>query len=154
MAHQAVEVVGRGDAGVGLEVHDLGLLLDDGGQLAGDARRFFERRAFGHVDDDLELALVVERQHLHLDEADADESDRAEQQHRDQRQKAAARSGVVEQRIHDAAVEAREAVLAFAGGAWPAALPRIRTAAHGVTTKATISENTIAADAPMGMGRM
>ena len=38
VAHQAVEVVGRGNAGVGLEVHNLGLLLDDGGQFAGDAR--------------------------------------------------------------------------------------------------------------------
>ena len=111
--HQAVEVVGRGNAGVGLEVHNLGLLLDDGGQFAGDARGFFERGSLGHVDDDLELALVVERQHLHLDEADADEDDRAEEHRRDQRQKSAARSGVMEQRIHHAAVEAGEAVLAL-----------------------------------------
>ena len=116
VAHQAVEVVGRGDAGVGLEIHDLGLLLDDGGQFAGDAGRLFERRSLGHVDDDLELALVVERQHLHLDEADADESHRAEEQHGDQRQKSVARRGVVEQRIHHATVEAGEAVLAFAVG--------------------------------------
>ena len=32
--------------------------------------------------------------------------------------------------------------------------PEDRTVAQGVTTKATISENTIAEDAPMGMGRM
>ena len=31
---------------------------------------------------------------------------------------------------------------------------RSRTAAHGVTTKATTSEKTIAADAPIGIGRM
>src|SRR5206468_689996 len=74
VAHEPVEVVRRGGSGVGLEVHYFRLLSDDSGQLAGNPRGLFEGCAFGHVDDDLELALVVERQHLHLDEADADES--------------------------------------------------------------------------------
>ena len=116
MAHQAIEVVRRGDARVGLEIDDLGLLLDDRGKLAGDACRLFERSPLGHVDDDLELALVVERQDLHLDEAGADEGHRTEQQHGDQRQKSVARRGMVEQRVHDATVEAGEAVLAFPVG--------------------------------------
>ena len=42
----------------------------------------------------------------------------------------------------------------LSGRLWLAAFPRIRTEAHGVTTKATIREKTIAADDPIGMGRI
>ena len=50
---------------VDLIVGDLLLLADGGGDLPGDLRRAFQRAVLGHVEDDLQLALVVEGQHLH-----------------------------------------------------------------------------------------
>ena len=119
--HQAVEVVGRGSAGVGLEVHNLGLLLDDGGQFAGDARGFLERSPSGMSMMTWNSLLLSNGSIFTLTNPTPTRRYRAEQHRRDQRQKAAARSGVMEQRIHHATVEAGEAVLAFplgvAGGA-------------------------------------
>ena len=70
LAHQPVEVDRGGGAGVGLVIGHLGY----GGQVIAEfvenRRRLFHRRARGHVDDDLELGLVVERQHLQLHESD------------------------------------------------------------------------------------
>jgi hypothetical protein len=68
MPDEAVEIVGTRYAHVLLDVDD-GLILHDGRrQRRRDARRRLERRALGHVDHDLELALVVERHHLQLHE--------------------------------------------------------------------------------------
>ena len=84
--HEAVEVVGRRRADVRLHVDDRRSSSSAAdGQRGRDARRRLERRALGHVDDDLELALVVERQHLHLDELERDERDRPQQQARPRR---------------------------------------------------------------------
>ena len=80
MAHQAVEVERGGDAGVNLVIGHLRLDADGGGNFAGGLGGAFEGAAFGHVEDDLELALVVEGQHLHLDPAEADGGHRGEQQ--------------------------------------------------------------------------
>ena len=66
VAHEAVEVVGRGDTGVDLVIGHFGFGADRGGHFAGDGGGLFQRRAFRHVQDDLELALVVKGQHLHL----------------------------------------------------------------------------------------
>ncbi len=76
MAHQSVEIVGRRRSHIGLDVHHLALLLRFFGKQLRHARRFFERCAGGHIDDHLELALVVERQHLDLDEAEVEQRDR------------------------------------------------------------------------------
>ena len=73
MADEPIEIVGRGRAGVDLIIGHLGLLRDRRGHLAGGAQGLLERRALGQIDDHLELALVVEGQHLHLHEADPDE---------------------------------------------------------------------------------
>ena len=79
MAHQSVEVVRRRRSHVSLDVDHFALLLRLFGQQLRDARRFFERGAVGHVDDHLELALVVERQHLDLDEAEVEQGDGGQQ---------------------------------------------------------------------------
>ena len=81
VAYQAVEVVGGGGAHVGLQVDDLGLLQCGAAQRIGRTGGLFERGSVRHVHDHLELALVVERQHLHFHELDIEERDRAEQQH-------------------------------------------------------------------------
>jgi hypothetical protein len=111
VADEAVEIERRGGAGVDLVVAHLGLRAEGGGHLAGDARRLLQRRALGRVDHDLELRLVVEGQHLDLDLADPDEADRREQQRDDHREERPAPGRPVEQRIHDAVVEAGEPVL-------------------------------------------
>ena len=154
MPHQAVEIVRRGGAHVGLQIDHLRLVERGAGQRIGGARGLFERGSVGHVHDHLELALVVERQHLDFDELEVDQRDGAEQQEHDAAQESPAQRRPVQDGAHHAAVQAREAVLLFAVGAEPWLGFRIRTAAHGVTTKATSSEKTIAALAPIGMGRM
>ena len=84
MPHEAVEVVRRRGADVALDVGD----SRDRSTLRSRGRwprARFARAAvpFGHVDDDLEFALVVERQHLHLHELERHERDRRQQQQRD-----------------------------------------------------------------------
>ena len=91
MAHQSVEVVRRRRAHIRLHVHHFGLLR---ASLRASALRhprgLFERGAVRHVDDHLELALVVERQHLHLDELEVEQRHRAEQQEHDAAEEAPA----------------------------------------------------------------
>ncbi len=87
MAHQAVEVEGRGHAGIDLVIRDLRFNPHGGRNFARGLGGPFQRAAFRHVEDDLELALVVERQHLHFDPTDAHQGHRTEQQPHDTRQK-------------------------------------------------------------------
>ena len=65
VAHQSVEVIGTGGAGVGLVVQDIGLSRKLVAEGLGDPGRLLQRSSVRHIDDDLQLALVVERQHLH-----------------------------------------------------------------------------------------
>ncbi len=108
VTHQAVEVDRRGGAGVELEVGDLGHLGQVVGDLAGDARGGLERRALGHVDHHLELALVVEGQHLDADQLRRHQRHGAQKQDEDHRQEGPAAARAREQRLQDAAVEAVE----------------------------------------------
>ena len=68
LAHEAVEVDRRGGADVDLVVDDLGDGLEIRCHFVEYPSRVFDGRAFGHIEDDLELRLVVERQHFHDDE--------------------------------------------------------------------------------------
>ena len=70
MPHQSVEIEWRRHAGVNLVIGHFRFDADGGGDFARGLRGAFQRAAFGHVQDDLELALVVERQHLHLHPAE------------------------------------------------------------------------------------
>jgi len=81
MADEAVEVDRRRRARVGLEVGDLGHRGNVGGELGQHRRGALDRRARGHVDDHLELALVVERQHLQHHELHDRERDGREDRH-------------------------------------------------------------------------
>ena len=111
VANESVEVEWRGGAGVNLRVRDFGLLFNDVSHFAGHGGGAFERSSFGHVEDHLKLALVVEGQHFHLHPADADHGHRAEKQKDDADEKSGARALVVQERAHDAAVEPREKIL-------------------------------------------
>jgi hypothetical protein len=130
--------------------------------------------ALGEVEDDLELRLVVEGQHLDLHGADADEAHRADGGSGDHEQENPAQAAVGEQRAHHALVNAGEGVFGnrFVGGlgvrrrAGHRQRPRVggvlfrvvtaqhAQAAHGVTANATSSEKSIAALEPIGIGRM
>ena len=75
LPHQAVEVDRARDAGVGLVVLHFRHDRDPGRHFAQHARRPLQRRAGRHVDDHLELRLVVERQHLQHHQLDRRERD-------------------------------------------------------------------------------
>jgi hypothetical protein len=134
VADEAVEVEGRGGAGVDLVVAHLGLRADGGGHLEGDAGGLLQRGALGRVEDDLELRLVVEGQHLDLD-APRSTSEIAPSNSGDAAEKHPAPAGPVDQRIHDAVVEAGEDQ---SSGAWswslsPEARPRVGRQGTGVS---------------------
>ena len=114
VAHQAVEVIRGCGAHVSLQVDHFGLLQRGGGERAGYARGFGERGSVGHVHDDLKLALVVERQHLDLDELEIEQGTRAEQQEHDTGQESPAQRRVVQDRAHHPAVEPGESIFALA----------------------------------------
>jgi hypothetical protein len=106
VAHEAIEVHGRALADGGGEIDDLGdgleVLLD----FADDGIGGFERGAFGQVDDDLQLVLVVERQHLQRHAAgEGQEDGEAEEAGDDEHQDGAA-SARRDEGIHQAAVDA------------------------------------------------
>ncbi len=111
VAHEAVEIERRGDAGVDLVIGDLRFRADGGGDLARGLRGAFERAALGHVQDDLELALVVEGQHFHLHPAERDGRHREQQQRGDRAEKKPAPARLREQRSHHAAIEPGEEIL-------------------------------------------
>ena len=71
LPHEAVEVDRRRGAGVALVVGDLGHRRDVRAHRAQHGGGALDRRSGGHVDDDLELGLVVERQHLEDDQLHA-----------------------------------------------------------------------------------
>ncbi len=78
VSDETVEVEGCRVADVHLYVGDFGQGSNDFGQRPGDPCRLLEGGSFGHVDDDLHLALVVVRQHLDLDEAQGDQTHRGQ----------------------------------------------------------------------------
>ena len=118
--HEAVEVVGRRHAHVLLDVDDRLIVQGGRRQCRRDARRRLERRALGHVDHDLELALVVERHHLHRHQFERDQRDGRQQQGRHARQEDRAPPAAGDERPHHAAIEPREeiffAVIVMRGG--------------------------------------
>ena len=111
MADQAVEVEGGGHAGIDLVICHLRLGAHGGGDFARRLGGEFERAAFGHIQDDLELALVVEGQHFHLHPAQADGGQGGEQQDDNADQEGQPPAGFGDHRAHDAAVEAGEQIL-------------------------------------------
>ncbi len=85
VAHEAVEIERRRDAGVNFVIRHLWFGADGGGDFPRGLRGAFQRTAFRHVQDDLKFALVVERQHFHLHPADINQRHGDEQQHDERR---------------------------------------------------------------------
>ena len=70
VTHEAVEVEGRRDARINFVIRNFWFRADGGGDFPRCLGGAFKRTAFRHVEDDLEFALVVERQHFDLHPAD------------------------------------------------------------------------------------
>src|ERR1019366_9969974 len=83
VAHQSVEVIGAGRTSVGLVVQDIRLPCKFVTEGLGHTSRLLERRSVRHIDDDLQLALVVERQHLHAHQSGGHQCYRDQEQHCD-----------------------------------------------------------------------
>ena len=77
------------------------------GELRGDTSRVLERRPLGHIHHHLELALVVERQHLDGDELERHERHRREEQEGDAGQKCQPHTAVPDEAGHRAAIQPR-----------------------------------------------
>ena len=108
---QAVEVVGSRGPHVRLVVRHLRLRANGVGEGLRHAVGLLEGRAFGHVYDNLELALVVEGEHLDAHPLHRDERHRAEQENDDAPKERRSKAGNAQERSHHAAVEAREGAL-------------------------------------------
>ena len=111
MPHQPVEVVGRGGAGVDLQVAHFGHGGQEGRHLAGRALGAGQRRALGHVDHYLEFVLVVERQGLEDDHPERHHGQRGGQQAGRDVQELPAVGRGVDQFLHQGAVGAVEQTL-------------------------------------------
>ena len=109
VAHEAVEVEGGGVARVELEVLHLGHGREVRLHLPGRLERHLQGSALGVVDQHLELALVVEREHLDLDEAEAHRGHRQDEDQRHPAEEGPAQERARDERVHHAAVEACDA---------------------------------------------
>jgi len=110
----------------------------------------------------LELALVVKRQHFDLHRLQEQQRHRPEQQQRHHHQEHPLPSRVVNQRGHHPPVQPRCPVFLLTVDLLGVGRPVLRAlrpaqdpvAAQGVTTNATTIEKIIAALEPIGIGRM
>jgi hypothetical protein len=108
VADEAVEVEWAGTSGVDLVIRNFGLADKILCQRLSDARGLLQRSSVGHVDDHLELAFVIERQHLDEHQAERDQraGDEEQQDHRSQKGPAIAR--VFDEPAHQAPIQAGE----------------------------------------------
>jgi hypothetical protein len=118
LPHQAVEVDRRRGAGVALHAGDFRQLADFRGEFAQHPVGGFQRAALRHVEHHLELALVVEGQHLQHHQFDHRQAGRAghQQQHRGEQQQTPARGlRAFEEGAHDAVEQALQPGLGLVG---------------------------------------
>ena len=116
VAHEAVEVERRGRARVDLHVRHLG----DGGQVAVHPARRLQRdlqgRAHVLVDEHLQLALVVEGQHLHAHGAQAHRGQGGHEDDEHAQEEGQPRARPLHERAHDLPVGAGGRALAYGAG--------------------------------------
>ncbi|MDA1222533.1 MAG: hypothetical protein O3B85_10970, partial [Planctomycetota bacterium] len=106
VADHPVEVDRGGLAGVGGDVGHLLRAADDARHLAEDRVGSLQRRPLGKIDDDLQLELVVERQHLQRDAAGHRDPARRSEQQSGHQQERPAQPAVPEHRPHQPGVRA------------------------------------------------
>src|SRR5579862_1993714 len=113
MPHHAIEVIRTRCARINLVIRHFGLLRKILSQGLRDASGLLERRSVGHIDDDLELALVVEGQHLYANPFQRDERNCCQEEDDYAAKKNPASLGVENQRVHDVAIKTRSPALGF-----------------------------------------
>jgi hypothetical protein len=164
LAHQAVEGDRAGGAGIALQVAHLGLLGQVRAQLVQRGGGVFQRRAGRHVQHELELALVVEGQHLqhHAQARIGDQASAPTAPSRPARRPAAAQRlrGAVQQRAQQAPGRQRGS---RRPGRWARRVPASSGAAvlfislsasQGVTVKAMASDIAMPRLELIGIGLM
>ena len=109
MPDQPVEIDRRADADRRGEIDHFRLGAEVFLDLLRDAVGGFQRRRFRHVDDDLELVLVVERQHLQRNQAGRGQHDGEDEQTAHDQQHGDALFARIDQRAHDAVVDSVDA---------------------------------------------
>ncbi len=80
LAHQPIEIDRAGRTGIGLVVNNFRNLDDFLPDFTKHPRGVLQRRSHRHIKNNLEFALVVERQHLQHDELEPGQRNRAENQ--------------------------------------------------------------------------
>ena len=80
MAHKPVKVERRGCSHVRLKIRDFRNLVQFESKSASRRRRLLETGSLRHIHDHLELALVVEREHLHDNKLEINHTARRQQQ--------------------------------------------------------------------------
>ena len=108
VAHEAVEVEGARSSHVHLDVGDLGQRANRPRELARRGGSGLQRGPSRHVHYDLNLALVVVRQHLDRHEFEEHEADGCQKQHDDASQQRPASPRPLEQRCEHPFVETME----------------------------------------------
>src|SRR5687768_10996376 len=111
MADQTVEVIGRGGADIHLIIGHFRNTAHIVRNLTRHRGGLFERRAFGHINNHLKLALVIERQHLYTHELQSHQTERQKQQQSNQRQKTVTPARFMNQPAHETPVDARAPTL-------------------------------------------
>ena len=87
VTNKAIEIVGRSNTGIDLIIGHLRLRSDCGSHLTCHGCGLFQRRTFGHVQDDLEFTLVIEGQHFHFHPSESNRRHGAQQQRGDHKEK-------------------------------------------------------------------
>ena len=111
MPYQAIKVEWRSDTDVALQRLDFRHLLERLHQPVGQVGCTWQCRALRHVDDDTELRLVIERQHLHRDRAEIKHRYGCEKHHHETQQERPRGGAMIQQRGDDRTVESSHGFL-------------------------------------------
>ena len=113
VADEAVEIEWRSCSRVDLHVAHFLLWQQGIGHLAGYGGGLLERTVLRHVEDDLELALVVEGQHFHLHETERNEGERPQEKDHNHREEGPPPLHVVDEVAHPFTVKQGELTFLF-----------------------------------------
>ena len=105
MADKTVKIVRRGRAHIHLVVCDLRHGADIVADFAGDGCRLLQCRPLGHINDDLEFALVVKGQHLDPNNLEGEERKGCQEQNDHKDEKPVAPERGMDEGSHDPAIE-------------------------------------------------
>ncbi len=108
MPDQAIEVERRGGTDIGLYRRDLINPAHNFGNLSNQIRRLRQCSAFREVHYDIELCLVVERQHFYLDRLEVEQRQAREKDQEHAAEKHPTQSTILDQRHENRAVKASE----------------------------------------------